>query len=333
MGSERGDKHKRPRSLGEGTDSKEPDYSEAPHRATASRLVPTHQAQFASIRASRVKAMDETPIKAGRSGHGKMKLSYFWPVYGQLDEVCFPFYPSHSLEVVRQALGLRHAPDAVLLTDGNTTYESYSKAVGLTHATCWVHARRTFIEAQAADPQGVAAALEQIQTFYAIEEEIQKRKLVGESKQLHRLTYTKPKVDAFFEWVRDQFKRQDLTPSNPFTQALEYVRKRRLSHEVFLTDPDVPLDTNHLERALRVVPMGRKNWNFCWTELGAKHVGIVQSLIVTCRLHEVDPYDYLVDVLQRISTHPASRVAELTPRLWKQHFAANPLRSDLKLAG
>jgi tRNA splicing endonuclease len=41
---------------------------------------------------------------------------------------------------------------------------------------------------------------------------------------------------------------------------------------VLVTDPDVPIDTNHLERALRVIPMGRKSWLFCWTELGAKHV-------------------------------------------------------------
>jgi hypothetical protein len=59
--------------------------------------------------------------------------------------------------------------------------------------------------------------------------------------------------------------------------------------------------------------------------MGAKHVGIVQSLIVTCRLHGVNPYAYLVDVLQRIALHPAARVAELTPRQWKQHFAANPM--------
>jgi len=50
---------------------------------------------------------------------------------------------------------------------------------------------------------------------------------------------------------------------------------------------------------------------------------------VTCRLHQIDPYDYLVDVLQRVGEHPASRVHELTPRLWKQLFAANPLRSAL----
>jgi transposase len=74
--------------------------------------------------------------------------------------------------------------------------------------------------------------------------------------------------------------------------------------------------------------MGRRSWLFCWTELGARDVGVIQSLIVTCRLRGADPYTYLVDVLQRVAQHPASRVAELTPRLWKQHFADNPLRSD-----
>ena len=50
---------------------------------------------------------------------------------------------------------------------------------------------------------------------------------------------------------------------------------------------------------------------------------------MTCRLHGVDPYTYLVDVLQRVGQHPASRVAELTPRYWKQLFSDQPLRSDL----
>ena len=165
--------------------------------------------------------------------------------------------------------------------------------------------------------------------LYDIEREMRERKLEGENKRLHRLTHSKPRVEAFFEWVDRQFEQQGLLPSNPLTKALAYVRERRAGLEVFLGDPDVPIDTNHLERALRVIPMGRKNWLFCWTEVGAEHAGIVQSLIATCRLHGIDPYTYLVDVLQRVGEHPASRVAELTPRLWKQHFAANPLRSDL----
>ena len=67
--------------------------------------------------------------------------------------------------------------------------------------------------------------------------------------------------------------------------------------------------------------------NVVWTEIGAKYVGIFQSLLVTCRLQGVDPYTYLVDVLQRVDRHPASDVAALTPRLWKE--PADPLRSDI----
>ena len=58
-------------------------------QASASLLEPIHAAQLDSIRASRVKAMDETPIKAERAGPGKMKAAYFWPLYGEQDEICF----------------------------------------------------------------------------------------------------------------------------------------------------------------------------------------------------------------------------------------------------
>jgi len=52
-------------------------------------------------------------------------------------------------------------------------------------------------------------------------------------------------------------------------------------------------------------------------------------LIVSCRLHDIDPYTYLVDVLQRVDCHPASQVEQLVPGLWKQRSADSPLRSDL----
>ena len=68
-------------------------------------------------------------------------------------------------------------------------------------------------------------------------------------------------------------------------------------------------------RAMWPPPMGRRSWLFCTT--------------ATCRAHGIDAYTYLVDVLQRVNQHPASRVAELTPRAWVQRFADSPLRSDL----
>lgn len=292
-------------------------------------LEPIYEAQFASIRTSRVKAMDETPIKAGRGEPGKLKAAYFWPVYGQLDEVCFPFFATRRAEHVEQALGLTHAEGAVLLSDGYSAYAHYAKQTGLTHAQCWAHTRRKLFEAQDAEPQAAAHGLDLIGGLYAVEDRIRSQKLSAAKKLDYRLMHAKPIVEQFFAWINQHFEAQGLLPSNPLTKALAYARERRCGLEVYLTDPDVPIDTNHLERALRVIPMGRKNWLFSWTELGAKHVGIMQSLIVTCRLHQINPYDYLVDVLQRVGQHPASRVHELTPRLWKQLFASNPLRSAL----
>lgn len=67
--------------------------------------------------------------------------------------------------------------------------------------------------------------------------------------------------------------------------------------------------------------------------MGAKQVGIIQSLLTTCRLQGIDPYTYLVDVLQRVSLHPAKDVGALTPRRWKEKYATNPLKSDLHTMG
>ena len=292
-------------------------------------LEPIYDAQLASIRESRVKAMDETPIKAGRAGPGKLKAAYFWPVYGELDEVCFPFFDSRRIEHVEHALGLKPTERGVLLSDGYAAYAHYTQKTGLTHAQCWAHTRRKLFEAKDIEPEVAAQGLDLIGSLYAVEERIRAQKLSATKKLDYRLTHAKPIVERFFAWVNRQFEAQGLLPSNPMTRALAYARERRFGLEVYLTDPDVPIDTNHLERALRAIPMGRKNWMFCWTELGAKHVGIMQSLLVTCRLHGIDPYDYLVDVLQRVGQHPASRVHELTPRLWKTLFANSPLRSPL----
>jgi transposase len=292
-------------------------------------LEPIFDAQLESVRASRVKAMDETPIKAGQSGAGKMKQAYFWPVYGERDEICFLYYPGRSGQHVRDALGLSPPPNAVLQTDGYAVYASYAKKVGLTHAQCWAHARREVYEARDIEPAHAEQALAAIAALYAVEERIRAQNLDGEAKRAWRQAHAKPVAERFFKWVDGYFAAQGFLPSSPFTKAMAYIRERRAGLEVYLDDPDVSIDTNHLERALRVIPMGRRNWLFCWTELGARQVGIVQSLLTTCRLHDVDPYDYLVDVLQRVGQHPAAQVEQLTPRVWKTMFAANPLRSDL----
>lgn len=298
---------------------------------TAALLSPIHAAQLEHVLESRVLAMDETPIKAGRAGGGKLKASYFWPLYGDADEISFTFAATRARSHIEATLADHFT--GTLITDGYAAYARYAdNRPGVTHAQCWAHARRYFERALDSDPQA-QHALALIGEIYRVEAEIRDKRLEGPAKQTARSQHSEPAVRAFWQWCDAQCQRLDLEPKHPLAKAIAYALERQAALEVFLADPDVPIDTNHLERGLRPIPMGRKNWLFCWTEVGAEHVGIIQSLISTCRLHGVDPYTYLVDVLQRVGVHPASRVAELTPRLWKDHFADNPLRSDIDHVG
>ncbi len=289
-------------------------------------LRPIYDAQWQQILQSKVLAMDETPIKAGRAGKGRLKTTWYWPVYGEDDEICFTWSPSRGSGHVKAQLG---DFAGILLSDGYVAYDTYAKSrPEVTQAQCWAHTRRYFERALNSDP-AAHESLELIGVLYRIEAEIRDRKLTGQAKLDYRARHSHPVVEAFFGWCYTQRQRIDLVNSDPLAKALVYADNHRAQLQVYLGDPDVPIDTNHLERALRVIPMGRKNWLFNWTEVGAQHVGIIQSLLTTCRLHSVDPYTYLVDVLQRISLHPAREVGQLTPRRWKTLFGDNPLRSDL----
>lgn len=298
-------------------------------------LRPIYEAQLAHVLLSRILAMDETPIKAGLQGKGKMRQAYFWPIFGQHNELIFAYAPSRAYEHVARLLGPHF--DGTLLTDGYQAYRHYADVVrdgAVTLAQCWVHTRRYFEKALEAEPAAATEALQIIGALYKHERIIGQRGLEGEKKLAYRTKHSAPIVDQFFQWCDDTLRqRPDLSPSNPLSKAIGYATDadRVNALKVFLADPEVAPDTNHLERSLRPIPMGRRSWLFCWSEVGAELVGIAQSLISTCRLQGVNPYTYLVDVLQRVGQHPASDVIALTPRVWKERFADNPLRSDVDL--
>lgn len=293
-------------------------------------LKPIYEAQFKSVLNSSVLAMDETPTKATRKTDGKkrgMNTGYFWPVYGDQDEVIFPFAMSRGTQSIETILGNYQG---TLLSDGYAAYDRYTRQIEtVTHANCWVHWRRLFLEAETLEPDRVKHVLEVIGLLYRHEEQQRALQLEAEAMLEYRVTHCKSLVEELFTWLELQIREPDLLPTDAFRKAANYGLSRRAELMVFLSDPKVAMDTNHVERTLRVIPMGKKNWLFCWTEAGAKDVGVIQSLLATCKLHGIDYYTYLVDVLQRVSEHPQSKVDELTPRLWKTMFADKPMRSDV----
>ncbi len=290
-------------------------------------LKPIHGALLKSILESDVLAMDETPVKAGRKEKGKMQKAWFWPVFGERNEAAFTFSVTRSTRHIEPLL---KDFSGILLTDGYGVYDSYcKKRPEVTLAQCWSHCRRYFVKAEDMEPESTAIALEYIGQLYSIEKSTRASECSNEQKQDIRRERSSPIVAAFFDWCHSERQRPDLVKTNPLSVALGYAENHRQQMEVYLEHPDVSMDTNHVERLLRCIPMGRKNWMFCWTETGAEHVAIIQSLLVSCRLQNVDPYTYLVDVLQRVSLHPARKVEELIPRIWKERFGNNPLKSDL----
>ena len=81
----------------------------------------------------------------------------------------------------------------------------------------------------------------------------------------------------------------------------------------YTEDGDLDIDNNLAERVLRIVAIGRKNWLFAGSDAGAERATIIYSLVASCKLCEINPSEYLRDVLDRVSTHPASKIAELIP--------------------
>jgi hypothetical protein len=201
-------------------------------------LRPIVEAQLAHVLLSKVLAMDETPIKASREHKGKMKTGYFWPIYGEDHEVVFTFNESRGRQHVENVL--RKHFKGTLITDGYAAYARFAKQTQeVTHAQCWVHTRRKFIEAESVDKAAVDHALDVIGRLYKIEESISTKNENDDKKREQRLIHSKPIVDQFFGWCAEQLQRSDLTPKHKLSKALKYAVTRESELRVFLEDPQV----------------------------------------------------------------------------------------------
>ena len=86
----------------------------------------------------------------------------------------------------------------------------------------------------------------------------------------------------------------------------------------YVDDPILEIDNNLSERTLRMVAIGRKNWMFAGSEAGAERAAIIYSLVASCKLNGLDPFAYFRDVLEKVTTYPASKIDDLLPSNWKK---------------
>lgn len=286
--------------------------------------------KYSVIAGSRI-AIDETPMKVGvDEAKHKMNKGYVWPIYGELNEIVYHYNESRGASVIGNLLGPNFK--GTVLSDGYPAYNSYMEGLkksnlgaDVVHATCWIHARRKFVKLQKAFPDVYSKALGYIGALYDIETSLAGKSL-AEIAQV-RLTSSLQVVDDYFIWLKGFSGNPEIARSTEFRNALSYSIEREHSMREFLKNPSLELDTNHLEREIRPIAIGRKNWLFCWTEVGAESLCAAQSLVRTCLLQGVDPRTYLIDVLQRLTLHRADDedVSDLIPRLWKDLYGMNPI--------
>jgi transposase len=117
--------------------------------------------------------------------------------------------------------------------------------------------------------------------------------------------------DRWGDWDRRR-------PKSPLGASIGYALRNWVALTRYTEDGRLKIDNSGAEQALRPIVLGRKNWLFAGSEAAAHRTAILCSLVQTCKHLQINPFVYLRDILERVSTHPARLVLELTPREWRQ---------------
>jgi transposase len=277
------------------------------HRA-AQLLEPLYAALVDLARGDPYVNADETHMPVQEKG--QCRSGWIWTFITK-SVIVYRFSPHRSKDVAEEFLG---GTAGTLQVDGYSAYSSSCLEGGRRRAGCWGHARRGYFKCLKDVPDS-AFMLERIVELYKVEYHAAERGFLGtDAHRELRQALSKPVIEQIKTWCQEQ---QSLhVPKSPLGQAIGYTLKQWDALTVFLDDPKIGLDNNVSERALRIQALGRKNFLFVGHDEAGQNLAILQSIVATCNLHGVNPYDYLADALIRVQTHPQSRIQQLLPMNW-----------------
>jgi transposase len=273
---------------------------------------------FESLRTEVLKSnylhVDETPIKVlDKDKNDSTHRGYYWVYQNSIDKLVFFDYQEGRgregpMEILKDFQGY-------LQTDGYIVYDAFEKEAGIIPLNCMSHARRMFYDALDNDKAVAEYALQEIQKLYAIERDCKERSLHFDEIKAVRQEQSVPILTALGKWMQDEYIKA--IPKSSIGKALGYSveRWKKLSH--YTENGMLNIDNNPVENSIRPVALGRKNYLFAGSHEAARRSGMLYSLLGTCKMHDVEPYSWLKNVLHRIADHPINQIQDLLPHRYK----------------
>lgn len=237
------------------------------------------------------------------------RRGHFWVLIDPGRHVLFEYTRNHTNDSVDSLLA---GYEGYLVADAHVVYDHLYERGDIVEVNCWAHSRRYFFKAMASDPERAGQALRMQGLLFKIERSI--KDAPRKKREAIRQKHSAPVVERFFSWCDAEWERA--LEDTPMYAALRYARNQRVGLQRFLTDGRLPLENNISERELRRQAVGRKNWLFVGSDDAAHVNATFTTLLASCRMVGVEPWEYLRDLFCLLPAWPAHRVLELAPVYW-----------------
>jgi len=256
---------------------------------------------------------DETPIKVlDKNKKGTTHQGYFWVYRAPVENlVVFDYQPGRGGEGPGKCLENFRGH---LQADGYEVYNAFDgKSITLLH--CMAHARRKFDEALANDKKRAEYALTEIQKLYDVERKAKEENHTHQQRYELRQKGAVTILEALGTWMKTEYS--SILPQSPIGKAIHYSLQRWDKLSLYATVGKLEIDNNLVENAIRPVAIGRKNYLFAGSHRAAQNAAMLYSFLGTCKINNVNPYEWLKDVLNRMPSHSVNKLEELLPHKWK----------------
>lgn len=259
---------------------------------------------------------DETgmPVQT-REKEGSTHKGFLWDFYSPpLGLLCFIYDKGRGSEVPKNFL---KDFSGAMQTDGYTGYTRFlqENADHIKPLACLAHVRRYYDRALDNDPDRANYALTQIGKLYAIEKKAREKGLSPEEIFALRQKEAVPVLSSFKQWLDGNATY--LLPQSRIGEAFTYTLKLWDRIMNYTTDGALFIDNNAIENSIRPVALGRRNYMFAGSHKAAQRAAMMYSFFGICKLHGVNPQQWLTDVLNRLPDHSILKLDELLPNNWK----------------